>query len=118
MNDKARSCETPLNNPHRSTPEVHFRLYIGNDGVPTTICVQDFDYQWYWAENLLTEDAYGTEPEAQAALNALLTARVESPEFPAAARTARILAASGIPLTRQQAVDASLAVGLAEVDNS
>lgn len=108
--------EPPLDNPHRSTPEGHYRLYLGNDGVPTTIWVNDIAYHDYLAENLLTEDAYDTVAEALTALNEMLTSRVESPEFPAAARTARILAGADAPLTRQQAVDAALARGLTDAD--
>lgn len=53
---------------HASNDEVHYRLYVGRDGKPTTICVQWFDYFDYDARRILSPDAWDTEAEADRAL--------------------------------------------------
>ncbi|ATY17117.1 hypothetical protein CU254_41815 (plasmid) [Amycolatopsis sp. AA4] len=57
---------------HRYRDDVHYRLYRGPDGRPTTICVQDFDYLDYDLTQLLSNKAFDTEDEAKDALLLLL----------------------------------------------
>lgn len=56
---------------HRYNPEVHYRLYLGRDGKPSVICVQDFDYPDYDQARFLSNRAYTSEDEAQQALRLL-----------------------------------------------
>lgn len=51
---------------------MHYRLYLGHDGQPTAICVQDFDYPGYEQNRLLSNKAFDTEDEANDALRLLL----------------------------------------------
>ena len=102
-------ADEPLENPHRFTSDAHHRLYLGRDGKPTPICVQDFDYRDYDDERFLTTDAYDTELNANIALNRLLVERMRAEDF--APEEASRLAAAGMPLTRQQALDAVLSAG-------
>lgn len=46
--------------------DVHFRHYLGPDGQPTVICVQDFDYHDYIADRFLSTVIFNTENEALA----------------------------------------------------
>ncbi len=59
---------------HSGNDEVHYRLYVGRDGKPTTICVQWFDYFDYDARLILSPDAWPTEAEAEQALVRILPA--------------------------------------------
>lgn len=53
---------------HSGNDEAHYRLYVGRDGKPTTICVQWFDYFHYDARRILSPDAWETEAYAEQAL--------------------------------------------------
>ncbi len=59
---------------HYRNGAVHYRLYVGRDGKPTTICVQDFDYHDYDARLIVSPEAWKTEAEAEQALVSLLPA--------------------------------------------
>lgn len=51
--------------------EVHYRTYLSKRaGEPTTVCVQSFDYTDYDGSRFLDAQAYATEEEAEAALEA------------------------------------------------
>lgn len=56
---------------HRHQRDVRYRLYLGREG-PTVICVQDFDYDDYDTERLLSNRAFTTDENARAALRLLL----------------------------------------------
>lgn len=58
--------------PHRFNPDPHYRLYLGRNGRPVVICVQDFDYYDYDASRFLSPDAWDNQADADAALAALL----------------------------------------------
>lgn len=53
--------------PHRDRGDVHYRLYRGRDGRPTTICVQWFDYFDYRDERFLSYEAFDREADAERA---------------------------------------------------
>lgn len=57
---------------HRHNPAVHYRLYLGRNGRPCVICVQDVDYPDYDQHRLLSNKAGSTEYEADDALRLLL----------------------------------------------
>ncbi|MFI6031584.1 hypothetical protein [Amycolatopsis magusensis] len=57
---------------HQHNSAVHYRLYLGRDGRPCVICVQDFDYPGYEQHRLLSNKAFATEHEADDALRLLL----------------------------------------------
>lgn len=57
---------------HMSNPDVHHRLYLGRDGKPTIICVQDFDYPDYDQGRLLSNKAWTDEADANEAMRTLL----------------------------------------------
>jgi hypothetical protein len=62
----------PESESHMTNPDVHYRLYLGRDGRPTVICVQDFDYPDYDQSRLLSNRAWIDEHEANDALRLLL----------------------------------------------
>lgn len=101
--------ETPLPNPHSSTLDVHYRLYLGSrDATPTVICVQDFDYYDYKAENFLDEVAHESETEAYAALNLLTRNLRNVPDLSRRISEAKGFIEAGLDLTREQALYAFL----------
>lgn len=57
-----------MTGPARHDRDVHYRRYLGNDGKPTVICVQDFDYHDYDRSRFLDLRAFSSKVEAQWAL--------------------------------------------------
>ncbi|MFF5265015.1 hypothetical protein ACFY4C_39420 [Actinomadura viridis] len=62
----------PQSERHSHNPDVHYRLYLGRNGKPAVICVQDFDYNDYELDRLLSNKAWKDEQEANEALRTLL----------------------------------------------
>lgn len=60
-----------MTDPHRMNPDPHYRLYLGRDGHPVVICVQDFDYPDYDDSRFLSPDAWASKAEAESALREL-----------------------------------------------
>lgn len=58
----------PKSERHMTNPDVHYRLYLGRNGKPTVICVQDFDYPDYDQDRLLSNKAWTDEGDANEAL--------------------------------------------------
>lgn len=113
-----RIADVPLENPHRFVSEAHYRLYVGSDGDPTVICVQDFDYRDYDDRRFLSTDSFESEEAGELGLNELLSAQFSSPTFAEDARAGTALAAVDMPLTRAQYLAAFLsAVPLPAVDD-
>ena len=48
---------------------VHYRVYLGKNGKPTTVCVQYFDYYDYEGARFLEAKSYETEGQAEKAAN-------------------------------------------------
>jgi hypothetical protein len=78
---------------HRWNPEVHYRLYVGRDGRPCVICVQDFDYFDYDARLVLSPEAWESEFEAEQELLRLLPVLTTAHESVAGLNTERLLGA-------------------------
>lgn len=57
----------PAEDPNRSNPEAHWRLYWTTGNSLITVCVQDFDYEDY-AGRFVTTRAFESEQEAEDAL--------------------------------------------------
>jgi hypothetical protein len=54
--------------PHRLSPDVHWRLYLDKDGKAVIVCVQSWDYPDYDAGRFLSSEAYTSEEDAKLAL--------------------------------------------------
>ncbi|MEU9871069.1 hypothetical protein AB0C87_24780 [Actinomadura sp. NPDC048021] len=61
----------PESERHQFNREPHYRLYLGHDGKPRAICVQDFDYYDYDMDRMLSNEAFDSESEANSALRLL-----------------------------------------------
>ena len=66
----------PRADPHRSNPEVHYRLVRCPDGELGVACVQDFDYWDYNDNQWLSNDAWDNEAAAEQGLVDYLTKRI------------------------------------------
>lgn len=61
----------PEKDRNRYNSEMHFRLFHPKSGLPTVVCMQDFDYRDYDYSRFMTYEGYKTEEEALAALHKL-----------------------------------------------
>lgn len=58
----------PDSDHHRFNPRAHYRLYLSHRGEGAiVICVQDFDYGDYDLNRILSNEAWDSEAEAEAA---------------------------------------------------
>jgi hypothetical protein len=61
----------PATDPNRDNSEPHWRIYEFADSELDVVCVQDFDYRDYTSGRFITDHAFDSMEEAEAALTLL-----------------------------------------------